>query len=262
MYVHRINSLFGVSLFVHALGAPDDWSPAKPENRDRIAAKFRDFSIGGPVYCPTPVGNAQVCDTSQLSPVEDLPQMYRGVNAGGVILSPGSSYYLASGDCPTVVLYDPDSRRAACLHAGRDEVLDSIYLETGSLGRQYFSIAEAGVMALDVQRTSQLKVFVGYGIAPEDFSHPTDHPVYGMKNQQLITYLARHHPTTLVGDPSKGCIDIRQLLHEQFMNLGIPGDNIRTDMVNTFADQDEAGNQWHSCRRGDKTRNGIIVVYR
>jgi hypothetical protein len=96
--------------------------------------------------------------------------------------------------------------------------------------------------------------------------YPVDHPVYGKSNQQLHELLWKEHggKGLLITDKVTGRIYLQNVLLAQLQSCGIGIDRIRQDGLNTLADRNGPGGDplWWSNARGDRGRNGVIIVRR
>lgn len=87
-------------------------------------------------------------------------------------------------------------------HAGRDSLLDRSRIAGNTAGvRRYesivFSIADA--FAKRGVRAADISLFGFFGIAPELFDHPFEHPEYGEFNRKMVAYTNARWPGSFKG---------------------------------------------------------------
>lgn len=220
------------------------------------------------ILAPVSDFSGSVCDPEQLSHHSDYQVgrcekvvIKRNAHADGVVVPPGTAYYLASADCLTLLLYDPVSRRLVCGHAGRESLYDKAKLE-GMPARTHESLTQSMVAVIG-GRPEHLRAFAGFGIGRQHFLHPTDgDTAKGQWNQRMRLVFSKWDPA--LSSDKTGRLSLRTVIKNQLVEQGVLEDRIELDSTDTFSDQraDHSGFQWWSNRRGDTLeRNGVLVVY-
>jgi copper oxidase (laccase) domain-containing protein len=266
--------LFGGAVTIWVFGAHRHWG-YKGGSSEEIEANnpgitwdlmnlFASLGINH-VVSPIPAFNAEVVAEDDLQ--ENLiPGMFRGLRADGVLIHrPGTTFAIASADCPTTVLYDPVKKVLAALHCGRDALLDRTLINTGIKGRNFGSVITAVThkMMIDHQTfPPSLQAFVAAGIGADSFEHPTvDHP-YAEQNAMLIDHLENRYRSfePIVTDRVNGRISLNRLIERQLCGRFISPSKIEFDGVDTATDVDKDGvHLFHSNRR-DKTKRNLVLV--
>ncbi len=218
------------------------------------------------VVSPVPAFNARVVGEGDLKD-EVMVGLWRGERADGTVIhTPGTTFAIASADCPTTVLYDPNRKILAALHCGREALIDKNLVQTGEKGREFPSVINAATdIMMRVHQTIPMNLlgFVLAGIGPDNFEHPTvDHP-YAVQNARLITHLQNEHMSfknKVVPDPVLGKIDLFKLIKRQLAGRWVYSRNIETDGVDTATDVDTDGNYLFHSNRRDKTMRNLVLV--
>lgn len=181
----------------------------------------------------------------------------------GVVIPRGGAFWLASADCPTIVVWCKSTGFTIAAHAGRDSLLDRKRIETGIKSREHESVVDAILEKLTNRQIPELHVFVCCGIGGEHFVHSVDDPIHGAFNVLMFKdNINRYGNDCIVGEKSRGALSLYDLIRAQFTTRGVPEENITTDSVNTFGDRDEENGEhkWWSACRGDTERNGVLVI--
>jgi len=180
-------------------------------------------------------------------------------NCHGALLQPeeGSAVMLITRDCPTVVITDPQTGKILVLHVGRDQLHTIPPPRTCTpacpIGD---SIIEAGMKAWSANpRTLHVDMLCGIGAAnfPNRWKHPENGDFYRKVTQYLT---GKYGSGAVVGDPEEGHLDLPYIIRAALERLGVPGEHIRHDGLDTFAHPECA-----SARRdnGGHYRNGVLV---
>jgi len=178
--------------------------------------------------------------------------VFFGISADGVKLPPRSAFFIASADCPTLVLQSPEGEFVAT-HAGRKSLVDDENDEGGVV----FS-----ALNLFSGNASQTYASVFCGISAEHFNHPIEHSQYGNKNRKLIAYICKRWGRECFGkDLTEGNLNLFELISAQLKKAGVSTGHIWHDGACTYKDiQYSLNPMWWSHRRGDVGRNGILVM--
>lgn len=257
------HSLWGGAVEVHSHGTEwGDWSLANLKldedhhERDwletRLGATIR--GRGCRIYAPNPSEfNGQIALPRDLRD-EVLKDFRRGARADGVLLTePNQAFAVSSGDCPTVIMRNVSTGAVVAAHAGRD----SLIKEDGGLIRQMVTaLTDAGGSRRDV------RAFIACGIGSEHFVHPVHDPVNGERNRRLRDKAAAYAGAAHANDPD-GRISLFHLITGQLVEQGVREERIGFDGADTYSDLGPDGKPlWHSHRRGDRTRNLVLVIRR
>jgi copper oxidase (laccase) domain-containing protein len=161
--------------------------------------------------------------------------------ADGVILrQPSTAAIIQTADCPAVVLYNEKNGAVGLIHAGRPAVTPTI---------EKSSVIEYALAALcDDQNRDYIHTLVLGNICGDCFVH--DYP-----NAQHLVEPFDVYPKEVFKDRSKGALDLHQVIVHQLTEEGVKEDTIRHEGDCTL-EHDHLS----SHRRGDNTRNTIILV--
>lgn len=267
----RQYELFGGVVHVCAFGGPMDF--ARPlENSPALDAIVRQAHV----YGITDVFMPDVTDSSARMVWADLKftpwrqNLVAGVNffhdnrADGVWLTKPSAFFVASGDCPTFIARLPDGTIAVA-HASRDSLMDRAVIDVKDVvHRDYESVVMAALAGwTDEREITQTALLCGIGA--KSFGHPYDHPEYGQRNRKMIEHLlCRWGAETVLNPHELGQISLCGIVRAQLTRLGALTEkqSFVTDGIDTFTDticDAPRAYRWHSHRRGDRGRNGILV---
>lgn len=271
-------ALFNGAVEIVALGRPFDWNMSNNDKAaERISHILGDLQVDR-AGCPIPA-----FDTGIVSGIDFLTdkwedRVYRGERADGLLLDePNTAYGLSSADCPTVVLYDPESGAVAALHAGRDALVDRQLLDEDERSRKYHSVVTHGVENLKRDygaKPQNLRGFIAVGIAPDNFSHPTTlegfdgnealFEKYANSNRRMIDFFAEYGERAVV-DMVDGTLNLTEIIKYQMIKAGMNSKHIDDDGIDTFGDIDDDGHYtWWSNRHDDcvRQRNLVLVIKR
>jgi copper oxidase (laccase) domain-containing protein len=270
---------FGPRVTIYAFGrAPAgqmiNWSIAKNPDVGKYIAEFALKNAGvTEILSPRPDFSGRICTREELTvqlenivgrcEVSRILRHPENVSADGVEIKPGQAFYIASGDCPTLVVFDPIGKRLIAAHAGRDCLWDREHVLNDKTAREHASIVDAAMLEFDDVPPEELKAFIACGIAAKNFSHSLTDPNLKSKNLEMIAALEKNCPIEFMGKDSAGCINLREIIRSQLISHGLRPDAIGCDAIDTYGDTDSTGEHyWWSNRRGDKTvRNGVLVIY-
>lgn len=260
--------LFGGAVEVHCFGTRyGDWSlrGANPEEAEKsnpgILTRLMalSYEYGCTFHAPNPgMFNGRVVELEELKEAWIPRVLYRGTLADGAVLRhPDQAFAVASADCPTAVLYRPDTGAVVAAHAGRDSLWQNEsngrrHLITGMLNR---------LDAFD----ERVRGFIACGICPSHFLHSPRDPVHGERNRQMLEAFASYalsFPSRAVG-ASSGHLRLAEAIREQLYCFGVPLDNVGYDGSCTYGDQGPDGEPlWHSHRRDHGGKRNLVLVIR
>lgn len=272
---------FGEKVGISLFGRPFNWS--LKTNFDGATEAIRCLVEGCDVtsiIAPRPDFSARVVGRKDLEEgriiipakslkFSDIP-LLRGMpekTGDGAMIFPGEAFFIASGDCPTLVMYSPFSGKLGCAHAGRDCLFDRAKLRGGA-ARKHESVVFALLDQFSWYDRSHIKAFITCGIGGESFRHSMIEGDRREENRAMINYIvATWGPHCVVGSREEGALSLKEVIRAQLLSAGISPDNIGQDSIDTYMDGDYAymqnpGYRWWSNRRGDKSeRNGVFVWY-
>lgn len=273
-YFDFVDGKISISMF----GKPNNWDNRTISDADdlnivnlkerfeRIAAVCKAVGVHK-VFCPNPTQfNAAVIQGKKLTKLirtrDKSFTMCRGQNADGVILKEDDAYWISSADCPTIVAYSPLSETAVAAHAGRDSLVNRMFLQSGRrIGdRPADSVVESIVKCFSQKEIGNLHIAVIAGIEADLFQHPLEDAKYGVYNRQLKKYLQKTAPIAISESNNILRINIPALIKQQFLTLGASADFFEVTSCGTMAEKDK--NKllvWWSHRRGDNERNGTLI---
>lgn len=184
--------------------------------------------------------------------------LFWGVAADAVALPKNeiAAVYLATADCPTAVLKHFRDYDTYVVHGGRDALLDRQAIaedrewqcRTGPIGEivKHYRTNNSG------PSLSGFRTFICCGIDGLNFRHSVYDRRYGHFNHRLLNYLSRRWPRTPIIVDGDG-LSLHELIRTQCRDHGIGA--VGQDGIDTFNNK----TLW-SHRRGDKERNGIMVI--
>lgn len=164
-------------------------------------------------------------------------------SADGVVIPPGYTALLSTGDCPTIVAYHLPSQTVVAAHAGLKSLLPGRRVVKNILD----------CFGPDIH-TKEIQVRVICSIAPERFVYSPHDSRYGKENRMIIAALQAMDEDSV---NENGEIDLYHLACTELTRQGVPPRNIESDCLDTFSDPD----LW-SHVAGDRGRNGIFVINR
>lgn len=262
---HEINEIqrypFRVEgLLVDILGKPTDWLwivKQVGDDFEKLAAHVHRLGGEGEkkIVCPVPVHGTEITSSKNLEVLrasKGQAALYRGKKADGAEIKPGEVYALASADCPTVAIHDPQSTHTLVCHFSR---------QSGVLG----DILEKALKQFDWTSRSRLVATVSLGISPENFHHSWEDPKYGPENKALTESLINQFGAHAVSyNPTRGGINLRHIAIEKLIRRGLREENIYADRLDTFSDpaywSHRASHTPESSKFGDKGRNMVLVA--
>lgn len=165
---------------------------------------------------------------------------------GGILKKTGSAIVLQSADCPILVLHHTVSGRVVVVHAGRPALTPVCKEKSPACDMTIIEIAVAK-MCVHTE-THLLEALVVGNICGPCFKH--DHE----EAQHLIApFLPLGSP--VFANKETGSLDLFAVIKHRLAHLGVPVENIVHTGPCTFETPTLS-----SHRRGDKTRNTVIVV--
>ena len=168
----------------------------------------------------------------------------------------GEAVWLASADCPTVVL--TDGHQLAVVHAGRWSLIDP-WWQNGNQPDERPSVIENAVGFFPENNRELIKASIHCGIGPHSFNHPLDHPKFGTSNRRLLLEVWRRWPGADKKIGQNFHLSLVEIIRRQFEDLDVR--TVLWDEIDTFSERDPHSNEllWWSAARGDSNRNGVIV---
>ncbi len=204
---------------------------------------------------------------SELMPrISDLVSVRTGREADGVIVEEGASAALATGDCPTVVMWAEGQGFAVVAHAGRQSLIGSFSDMPGvglMTGKRLDQSVIARMVACFIRRKCALAsvhAFITLGIGGPSFSHSMSHPDFRGANGRMIGFVRTHYGKSCILDTREGTLSLHRVIKAQCALLGIPRKNVVSDGFDTATDREADDSfRWWSNRRGEKGRNLVFV---
>lgn len=274
--------LFGGRVRAFAFGKPLDWRHMRSQNKlDQFALLARYVRECGVTQVFTALpdevtnlkGDAVIRERSVGTVIDDDPDLFpKKVEVGGVTfffsgggdgvrLTKRGACFLPSADCPTLV-FDIPKGPVVCCHGGRDSLIEPAHIRAISHS-QYKSVAIAAMEGW-FGRLQGVRSAALLSIHQQWLTHRFDHPVYGEVNRKFAEHLVNEFGPEVVGKPFDQCpVNLVAVAKVQLRRLGVPTDpdHFFVDPADTATEVDARGDYlWHSCRRGDATRNGVLVV--
>ncbi len=257
---------FGRSVFIQLFGRPHNFSDITGNpNARRIIAAYARQSGSRSIFCPQ-VGHANKRivgpDSFPEKIMQDGVSIFFGVCADGVELPERSAFFIASADCPTLVLRFPDGRVIAT-HAGRECLFDRLLF--GNETKRDMSSVVYTALSRFSGDIKEVHASIFCGVEPAYFTHHIHHPVYGKENARMITHICAHWGRGCFageGDiVARGELDLVRLLRAQLEEAGVLPHYIWHDGARTVMDTMSDGSMlWWSHRREDEGRNGVLIT--
>lgn len=271
----RSLSLFKKTVTIHAFGrGTGDWKIGdftQPENFKRVVEVARQFDVQK-VWCPQ-VGsfNAQIAEPWQFEPDEFEPnrsfeingvRIMTRVKASGCPVGNGEAFFLASADCPIMVVKDV-AGEVVCAHAGRDELIERTWVLRGRAAyhRKFESVVDA-VASHFGHPMRYSDIFSGFGIR-YDFCHDPANEKYAEYNSKLHDHIRKRCGSEINCFDREHNLRLELLIKQQWLRYGVEHWKMTSDETCTKTDIDEDDQFiWHSrSRDGDASgRNGIFVI--
>lgn len=149
---------------------------------------------------------------------------YPRVQADGALVEFGEVCVFASGDCPTVGLHDPVSKKTFMLHGSRETIL-------------FQGIVERALAHFNEQERARLIATISLGIHPDNFLHEWSNPSYGEKNREVTEMLLQEYgPGAISAEPELGGINLSFIIATKLMRAGLKARNIYADRFDSFSD--------------------------
>lgn len=262
-YIHE---WYGKKVKVCLFGRPNDFSRIREnETARRVIGEYAHQEKIKTLLCPsaTEMNKKIVSEGAFLDRVAYKGvTMHFGTWADGVILNGRVGFFIASADCPTLVLQF-DNGKTVATHAGRECLFDrntfnlKIKKDRGSVVFKALTVVPGNI--------EKVYVSIFCGIKPHYFSHWTGHSIHGKNNRDMIAHITEQWggDCFLSGekDRSLGKLDLVRLICAQLKEAGVPEKHIWHDGSCTFSDVVAHGVPlWWSHRRGDEGRNGVLVM--
>lgn len=263
---------FSGAVSIYLLGKPNDWN-IWGENKNNALMNIDWITEGmnlHHIYAPSPSPsqfNAVICTHDNLQ--EHIPLLSgnavvrRGCDADGTTLEKArDACWMNTADCPTVITYDQKKGLVIAAHAGRDSLIDRGRI-AGKPPRAHESVVHTMVDWHGYEAMPRLQVFIACGIKSAHFEHRWDDEKYGTTNEAMTKdVIERWGRVCVTGKLTLGRLALSEIIRSQFLNFGVPSENIAHDGIDTWSDVNQQGGyRWWSNRRGDGAkRNGVLVV--
>jgi copper oxidase (laccase) domain-containing protein len=257
---------FGPKVAICLFGRPENWSfEVEPQAPKRISSYCFDLGVKT-IVAPIADFSAVVRSRSELSETNLLDADFSKKvsilrNFGdGAEAYPGEAFYVRSGDCPTLVIYDPESGRLVCAHAGRDCLFDRGRFRNCP-AREHESVV--GAVLNCFEQTENLRAFITCGISGRNFKHEMilNGELRSPETELMLEFFKKIEPKSV--DLMTGSISLKGIITAQLVFGGVNPQNIGYDLIDTFGDKSNDQYTWWSHRRGNKDeRNGVLVLNR
>jgi len=185
--------------------------------------------------------------------------LYFGAEADGVSnLPPHTAFWVASADCPTVVLTDGD--RVLPFHAGRDSVAPRYWIpEILSADRGRASVVDTALGYFNGSGKA-VRAFVLCGIGHHSFIHSLDDPKWGDSNRRLVAEVTERWGERCIREsgqhPNEVSLSMPDVIQQQLVRGGVPGRNVKHDGIDTRRDE-----EWWSQADGEDGRNAVLIAH-
>lgn len=187
-------------------------------------------------------------------------EIYFDTYLDGVVgLSPGSGFWLRSGDCATVVLVGHGE--VAALHGGLHSLLVPYWKEGFSATPNRPSVIQNAVLQM-ATRPDEIHARILCGIGPESYILRSDIPKHAPHNARLTQEVRTRWGSRCIRRISRGTfsLSIPDLVTAQLRQLGVPKGNITWDEIDTMTDRHDGTYTWYSQARSETQRNHVLVL--
>jgi hypothetical protein len=253
----------GHGVTAYLFGRPLSWRTNDRGARARVGPFLADIGIRTVYAIRASEFNAKIVSLLQFKMGDMLPggvSLYLGPMSDGIEnLHQGSACWIASADCPTVIL--TDGIRVVVFHAG----LKSVYKMCN--GVWILQSEQPGVVSNAVRTFAPGSIIHARIICgTRSLMYSGDDPKWGASNRQLHELLAKEfgEKALTVANPFTGVIMLQSLIAAQLMANGVSKENIVYDGFDTVTDRVGPGDEflWHSNVRGGRGRNCVLIVRR
>lgn len=270
---------FGAPVMIDAWGRPRDWRLDISSVPGVIAGRAYVRGVKT-IRAPRPDFSGRICELDELTEWQTISiggrkdsniRILRGADADGTEVLRDEAFFVSSGDCPTLIVYDPVDRRLFCAHCGRNTLWDWQQVLHHQPPRQYESVVQAILARIRPFSHRALRVYLTCGISERYFSHPetgTDGMNCAQIRAMLKHFQERGWGCCITGSTSEARISLRRLVAKQFRMFApqMDPDLIGWDSIDTYSDLDTKGEPvWWSYRGagrgGCSERNGIMVSH-
>lgn len=262
--VQRINKypFMVANLAVDAHGKPTNWKYVIQNLQDKSEARKineRAYTLGrvGPkkLICPIPEHGSKLTSSKEiriLTVSEGEMAIFKRERADGSLVEPGEACAYASGDCPTVALHDPLTKKTVVLHASRKTLLDE-------------GIVKKALAHFSMSMIHRMVATISLGIDPNNFLHSWQDPKYGRSNEERTLKLMREYGEESVSeDEMLGGINLHYIVALQLIRAGLEPTNIFSDTIDTFSDpkywSQRASTTDGSPKYGEEGRNLVLIA--
>ncbi len=262
--------LFKNSVSIHAFGRDTgDWRVSEPNNIEsysKIIAMAKKLGVHTVWYPRAGTCNAKIVTKQDFPPNKcfsiDEVEIMTGIEASGCPVGKGEAFFIASADCPTIVVQD-EIGQVVCAHASREELIDQHWVryDHANPGRKFESVVDA-IASHYGHPLRHTKIFSGFGIR-EGFRHDPANEKYVGYNDKLDAHIRRRFGVEINCFDLEHNLSLELLIKLQWLRYGVHHQNMMSDRVCTKTDiGDDNQFVWHSRARDDAKsgRNGIFVV--
>ena len=223
--------------------------------------------------------NARMCRQDELSArirIGNKLILRRGVKADGCRLLPGQAYGLSPAGCEVILGWYPgdpvtgEKSKLDVAHASLRSLIDMEEVMTGEQSRQPSSITEAMLHSLNClgkknSRRKRVQIIIAFPIPWQELKYEWNYPDDGEKNKKICRFVVEHHGGgCLPGEQERGHIDIAEITTQQFVNLGVPLENINLITCEYFSSlrHMDGKEKWYSTRGVFPDRRNWVQVTR
>lgn len=213
------------------------------------------------IYAPNPSefnGIIARPDAFDVEWAED--RVLRGPMADGVLLTePGTAFAVSSADCPTAVLYDIPSGLVVAAHAGFRGLLD---MEKLPLAHE-MAMAIKTLFGEDSYDCRLHRGFIACGIGHNAYAFDASHAAFTETHRLMCERVEEMWPEAVLRSDDRWLIDLPTLFRVQLETWSTDRSRVGSDGACTRSDISRYGPAlWHSNRRGDTSRNLVLVIRR
>ena len=246
---------------ISVLGKPVNWK--LNSSFVNIAGILQEHNVQN-LYVPDPSDfTGQISSSNDFvksSKLQNDISIMNGISTEGLILPKNSASLIATGDCPTIVVYNHDTKEILTAHAGLGSIIDKNYVYHNEKSRKNESVVDR---ICEKFFGYNCQIMILCGISYQSFIYSISDPNYSEINKKMLDYIIKKY-----GEHSIPCgiehggISIHTIIKTQFEKNNFDPNSIICDGIDTYTDE----SYWSHSRfvkkqeTGMNGRNGILTI--
>lgn len=252
--------------FVLVKGKPENWK-IDPFEKSGLYIPLVEIldkhGWHGKLFCPKPTAfNAKLAEPEEFQKEHHIDghHILYGPLADGMMIPPGTTLRLTSGDCATIVVTHQKEDIVVAAHSGFKCLVDQDHVVEGKEGEERPSVVDSIMRRIKRYnpgiRLDGLEIEILASISGRNFLYPPWHKTMGENNRKILKYLrTKYRSWPAIVNEVTGGIDVPTIIKAEFARHNVPQKCITHDGGDTYEDPEHL---W-SNRRGDKERNLILI---